>query len=96
MSGSLLRREMSSPEFLQQSKAMQLLPVYPQTEGLTSRQIASAVQNALLLLPDPLHDPLPDAIRQQYGLCHLRFAMWNIHRPQNEGTLAVAAPPVDF
>ena len=89
-SGSLLRREMSSPEFLQQSKAMQLLPVYPQTEGLTSRQIASAVQNALLLLPDPLHDPLPDAIRQQYGLCHLRFAMWNIHRPQNEGTLAVA------
>lgn len=90
MSGSLLRREMSSPEFLQQSKAMQLLPVYPQTEGLTSRQIASAVQNALLLLPDPLHDPLPDAIRQQYGLCHLRFAMWNIHRPQNEGTLAVA------
>lgn len=90
MSGSLLRREMSSPEFLQQGKAMQLLPVYPQTEGLTSRQIASAVQNALLLLPDPLHDPLPDVIRQQYGLCHLRFAMWNIHRPQNEGALAVA------
>lgn len=90
MSGSLLRREMSSPEFLQQSKATQLLPVYPQTEGLTSRQIASAVQNALLLLPDPLHDPLPDALRQQYGLCHLRFAIWNIHRPQNEDALAVA------
>ena len=90
MSGSLLRREMSSPEFLQQSKAMQLLPVYPQTEGLTSRQIASAVQNALLLLPDPLHDPLPDTLRQQYGLCHLRFAIWNIHRPQNEDALAVA------
>lgn len=90
MSGSLLRREMSSPEFLQQSKATQLLPVYLQTEGLTSRQIASAVQNALLLLPDPLHDPLPDALRQQYGLCHLRFAIWNIHRPQNEDALAVA------
>lgn len=90
MNGSLLRKEMTSPEFLPQGKAAQMIPVYPQTEGLTSRQIASAVQNALLLLPDPLHDPLPYTIRQQYELCHLRFAMWNIHRPPDESALAVA------
>ena len=88
--GTLLRREMSSPEFLPAERARELLPVYPQTEGLTSRQIAQAVHNALAMLPEDVRDPLPDALRQRYSLCHLRFALQNIHCPPDDDALGVA------
>ncbi len=90
VTGTLLRREMTSPEFLPLARAQDMLPVYPQTEGLTSRQISQAVQNALAMLPESIRDPLPPEMRQKFELCHLRFALQNIHLPENSGSLAVA------
>jgi len=90
VAGTLLRREMTSPEFLPLVRAQDMLPVYPQTEGLTSRQIAQAVQTALTMLPESIRDPLPPEMRQKFELCHLRFALQNIHQPENSDSLAVA------
>ncbi len=88
--GGLLVREMASPAFLPAEKAKAILPVYPATQGLTSRMIGSAVQNALALLPGTLHDPLPQALREKYGLAGLGEALRGIHFPQSPKELAQA------
>ena len=66
VTGTLLRREMLSPEFLPEAKELAIQPVYPATAGLSSRQIGAAVRNALDMLPEQLHDPLPDKLREEY------------------------------
>ena len=90
VTGTLLRREMVSPEFLAESKSLAIQPVYPATQGLSSRQIAAAVQNALALLPEQIHDPIPDKLREQYHLCTLRYALETIHFPKTPEELATA------
>ena len=43
VTGTFTRREMASPEFVPESRMQDMVPVYPQTEGLTSRIIAGAM-----------------------------------------------------
>lgn len=81
ITGTLLRREMTVPEFAPAEACLPIIPIYPQTEGLSSRLIGKAVQNAFLLLPEVLRDPIPEEIRIRYALCQLRFALQKIHFP---------------
>lgn len=90
MTGSLLKREMLSPEFVQAEKSQSIVPIYHQTQGLTSRIISAAVKNALALLPETINDPISDEIRHKHELCHLNFALQNIHFPESEESLAIA------
>ena len=90
VTGTLLRREMSAPEFLPEAKNLQIVPVYPATQGLTSRVISNAVQEALKLLPESVADPLPLELREKYELCHLGYALEHVHFPQSEEELATA------
>lgn len=85
--GQLGRREMASPLVEPAQTGERIRPIYSQTQGLSSRVIESCVAHALALRKDELNDPLPDALRQEYSLCHLRFAMENIHFPADEEAL---------
>lgn len=91
VTGSPGRREMLSPEFVREDKSSAIEPVYPQTEGLSSRIIESAVKTVLTMLPETMVDPIPDTFRQKYELCHLNFALNHIHFPADEEALKVAA-----
>ena len=73
--GNLTRREMLSPQFTPADRARPIVPVYPATAGLTSRQISAAVAEALQLLPETVSDPLPLELRERFHLCHLNFAL---------------------
>lgn len=88
--GKLTKREMSSPMVIAYDSEHSLLPVYPLTAGLSSKLIAANVQNALALIQDALEDPIPDAVRVKYNLCHSVFALHNIHRPTSDNALEVA------
>lgn len=90
INGGFLHREMTVPEICPIQSAPTIAPIYRQTEGLSSRMISNAVGNALKLLPDPVKDPIPETIRQEYELCHLRFALENIHFPSSMEDIAVA------
>jgi len=90
VTGTFLRREMLSPEFLPESRNPAIVPVYPATQGLTSRIISNAVREALKLLPETVNDPLPLSLREEYQLCHLGYALDHIHFPQSEEDLATA------
>ena len=90
------RKEMSSPEFAPAATGQRIVPIYPQTDGLNSRHIEGSVAQALQMLPENLKDPLPDSLRMEYGLCHLRYAIENIHRPTSEEALQIARHRLAF
>ena len=90
MQGNLLRREMSSPEFIDPAVSGTICAVYHLTEGLTNKVVSGHVRQALELWGDRLEDVLPEEIKREESLCHLRFAYENIHFPQDAHALEVA------
>ena len=88
--GNLVGRSMVSPAFASAASPPGLRPIYRQTEGLPSRAIAAAVKQALDRVDDIIGDPLPEELCKQHGLCHLRFALQNIHFPPSPDALAIA------
>ena len=87
--------EMTSPAF-ESGACDKISPVYRATEGLPSRQIAKVTQQVLDELPEDLSDPLPESVRAKYHLCHIRYALRQIHFPDDRETLATARDRLVF
>ena len=62
-----------------------ICPIYPLTAGLTNKMVSQAVQ-AALQREQPI-EALPEAVREEYGLCDAAFACRNIHEPQSQEAL---------
>jgi ATP-dependent DNA helicase RecG len=68
-----------------------IVPIYPETEGLTSRMIRPVMRKALdLAAGAALPDPLPEALRKRYRLATLPEALRQIHFPDGEAARAAA------
>ena len=80
--GQFGRREMASPLVESAQTGGRIRPIYPQTQGLSTRVIEGCVASALAMRRSLLEDPLPDVLRQEQGLCHVRFALKTIHFQQ--------------
>lgn len=93
---NLNKYEMLSPNFMPVEANLTIKPIYPRTQGITSRQIETAVKNAIGLLPDVVKDPIPDEIRQKFELCDLLSAIRNIHFPKTYEDLSVARRRITF
>ena len=85
-----LKPGMTTPEFFPAASCPPVRPIYRQTEGLNSRTIQQAMKQALLLLPETVHDPLPEELRASRGLCPLRQALEDIHFPSTMQALEKA------
>ncbi|MBP0963435.1 MAG: ATP-dependent DNA helicase RecG, partial [Oscillospiraceae bacterium] len=81
LSGTLLRREMDSPQVFP-ANCHELLPLYPLTAGLTHHRLRQDVATALPLAKD-LPDPLPEPLRQRANLPHVAQALQQRHRPDS-------------
>ena len=88
--GTLTRREMASPSIYPADLPNALIPVYPLTQGLSSKMVGANIAQALQLLGEELDDPIPAFIRQEYHLCHLQFALRNIHLPTDRESAKIA------
>lgn len=88
--------EMVSPKFISTKENLYLHPIYPQTKGLSSRQIETAVKNALILGYDKINESLNDALLKNFNLCNLSFAIENIHFPKNFKNLEIAKKRLVF
>ena len=88
--GTLTRREMASPSIYPADLPNALIPVYPLTQGLSSKMVGANISQALQLLGEELDDPIPAFIRQEYHLCHLQFALRNIHLPTDRESAKIA------
>lgn len=97
VSANFLKREMASPQIEDAAGGARIRPVYPQTEGLSSRVIETAVARALELLDETLdQDPLPAPLREAHTLCTRRYALDNIHFPADHVALSVARKRLVF
>ncbi len=83
------RFEMRSPFIDPVENAGMLMPIYPQTAGLTSRTIENVVKNALSVYSSD-YDIIPQSIREKYKLCTLGYAMHNIHFPKSTLDASIA------
>ena len=90
MASNFLKREMLAPEFYPAAACPAIIPIYRQTQGLSSRMIANAVKNAFLLLPHNLRDPIPENLRALHRLLPLRGALEEIHFPATMESLREA------
>ncbi|MCI2047715.1 MAG: ATP-dependent DNA helicase RecG [Faecalibacterium sp.] len=83
--GSMLRRRMINPIVRTEAQvcAAPLMAVYPQTEGLSSGQIAKCIAQ-LLPHAELLPEPLPAEMLQKYRLLGKAEAVRAIHCPRSE------------
>ncbi len=91
--GSLLRRKMTNPLFEREDAQQitgRIVPVYPLTAGVSQSILHKAVRCALDEAADKLTDFLPESVRAEHKLCHVRYAYENVHFPEDEETLAIA------
>lgn len=89
--------EMSSPTFQPATgKNGRLMPIYRQTEGLSSRQIEQTIKNALDALPSELPDPINGEIIKRHSLMSAADALKQIHQPDNHEKLREAVRRLKF
>ena len=60
-----------------------IVPVYPETEGLSSRWLRYILKPLLLKLGNKLLDPLPESLRTKNQLMPIKEAVWQIHFPDS-------------
>ncbi len=60
-----------------------LVPVYPETEGLSSRWLRFIIKPLLDRLKNKISDPLPDYLIKKYNFLGLEEALWQIHFPDS-------------
>ena len=58
-----------------------LIPVYPETAGLSSRWIRYIIKPLLTELQDQLEETLPEQIIKENNLMDLKQALWEVHFP---------------
>ena len=87
------RYAMSSPiyeYFDEVSPPAALVPIYRMTEGLSQKQVSSNIASVLDACLDGIEDHLPPETVEKQRLCSIRFALKNIHRPDDYRSLAAA------
>lgn len=82
----------SSPSVLRHTG--RLVPVYPETDGITSKYLRYLIQPVLEKLS--LADPLPVVIRKKYGLADLVDAIKTVHYPDQVADVAKARERLAF
>ena len=60
-----------------------LVPVYPETEGLSSRWLRIIIKPLLIQLENKIKDTLPEKIRIGQQLLPIEKAIWQIHFPDS-------------
>ena len=71
-------------------------PIYPQTEGLSSKQLDKLIQNAINDILPQIKDPIPDYLRLKNQLPTLCYSILNAHFPENDTALASALTRLAF
>ena len=60
-----------------------LIPIYPETEGLSSKWLRFIVKPLLIKLKNQLQDSLPKGIKEKYNFLPFQKAIWQIHFPDS-------------
>ena len=72
------------------------VPIYPLTQGISSKQIDKLIQSLLDEILPQIIDPLPEEIRLENNLSTLSYAIKNAHSPDNSEALSIALSRLAF
>lgn len=72
------------------------IPIYPLTDGISSKQIDKLIKNAINDILPEIIDPIPDNIRIDNSLPTLTYAIKNAHFPENDQALLKAQRRLAF
>jgi len=61
-----------------------IVPVYPETQGISSRWIRYVIKPLLAKLRKELRDPIPEEVREKNNLLPIDKAIWQIHFPDSK------------
>ena len=87
--GKMVSGGLTAPMIFPVDGPTRVIPIYPLTAGLSSKMISSSVQQALSMIDEKLPDPIPQSLRQKYSLCHLHYALCNVHVPCDSNALEI-------
>ncbi len=73
--------------YIEGAELPDLIPIYPLTEGISSKVIDKLVRVAINEVVPEISDPLPEDIRIENHLPTLTYALKNSHFPNNEEAL---------
>lgn len=73
-----------------------LVPIYPLTEGISSKFIDKITKTAFDAVINDITDPLPDNVRIENSLPVLSYALRNIHFPEDDTALGKALRRLAF
>jgi len=73
-----------------------LVPVYPETEGLSSRWLRYILKPLLVKTKKEIEDSLPGKIRKEQKLLPIQTALWQIHFPDSQKLAKKAAQRFSF
>lgn len=76
--------EKISPRTKSLTHTGRLVPVYPETAGISSRWLRYILKPLLIQLKDEVKDPLPESLRDEYDLLPINIALWQVHFPDSE------------
>ena len=96
LTGSLLRREISSPIIIPADSRDLIQPVYRLSEGLSQNLLRRSIHAVLDSIGSSVFEPMPDSIRRRHELCALDYALENIHFPKDSFSLNVAKKRLVF
>ena len=97
--GTGSRRRMTNPVFEPEESARftgRIMPVYPLTAGVSNNLLAGLVQRTLDGCADQTEELLPAGLRRAHALASARFALQNIHFPEDTQALAAAKKRLTF
>ncbi len=72
------------------------VPIYPLTEGLSSKQIDKLIKSAINDILPEIIDPIPDNIRLDNSLATLTYAIKNAHFPEDDQAIFKAQRRLAF
>ena len=72
------------------------VPIYPLTDGLSSKQIDKLIKSAINDILPEIIDPIPDYLRLDNSLPTLTYAIKNAHFPENNQSLSAAQRRLAF
>ncbi len=91
--------QLTNPKYEPYVKGIPLpdyVPIYSQTEGLSSKQLDKLIQNALNDVLPQIKDPIPEYLRIKNELSTLSYSILNAHFPENDETLSKALTRLAF
>lgn len=93
------RLQMTAPKYepyIESRPLPDFVPVYPQTEGLSSKIIDKLILSIIDEAVSKISDPLPESIRLSNELPSLSYALINAHFPCDEKALSGALSRLAF